>query len=76
MNNGREKKTSLTILDVQSVNNTDTATHKGYTTDRDGAISLAKESREIYPKLRSFWLMEVIAEKSLKRKLKRPSKLK
>jgi transposase len=76
MSNGRKEKTSMVIVDAQSVKNTDTAREKGYdagkkvsgikrhiavdtnglphaievttanVTDRDGAILLAKESKE------------------------------
>lgn len=76
MSNGRKEKTSMAIVDAQSVKNTDTAREKGYdagkkisgikrhiavdtnslphgievttanVTDRDGAIILAKQSKE------------------------------
>lgn len=76
MRNGRSEKTSMVIVDAQSVKNTDTAREKGYdagkkvsgikrhiavdtngllhgvyvttanVTDRDGAITLARESKE------------------------------
>lgn len=76
LSNGRKEKTSMVIVDAQSVKNTDTAREKGYdagkkvsgikrhiavdtnglphgvevttanVTDRDGAITLSKKSKE------------------------------
>lgn len=81
MRNGRKEKTSMVIVDAQSVKNTDTAREKGYdagkkvagikrhiavdtngllhgvqvttanVTDRDGAILLAKESKENFSEI-------------------------